>query len=169
MDSMIEFSFSDDIKFQRGRDNSFSDFMADSRMAPQYLATYSDNELRSSIKSLNPNELDLKLTAIIRLFCCLRSRDVFLTSYTERLSKRLLNKTLVSIEAEEMMISKLKVECGLNTVSKMTQMFKDLETSRHTISEFYKSNVDSNLVNGVEFVGEILTNGTWPMEESVTC
>jgi cullin 3 len=134
MDSMIEFSFANDIKFQRGRDNSFSDFMKDSRMTPQYLATYSDNELRSGLKGQNPNEVDLRLTAIIRLFCCLHNRDVFLKSYTECLSKRLLNKTLVSIEAEEMMISKLKVECGINTVSKMTQMFKDVETSRDTIA-----------------------------------
>lgn len=110
------------------------------------MATYSDNELKSGLKGLTNNEVELRLSAIIRLFCCLHSRDVFLKSYTEYLAKRLLNKSLVSIEAEEMMISKFKVECGINTVSKMTQMFKDIETSKTTQTEFNKYCNGSNMV-----------------------
>ena len=42
------------------------------------------------------------------------------------LASRLLNKTFLSQEAEEIMLSKLKVECGHNTTNKMSQMFTDL-------------------------------------------
>jgi len=41
-------------------------------------------------------------------------------AYVKHLSARLLNKTLLSMEAEEVMLQKLKVECGLNQVNKMT-------------------------------------------------
>lgn len=56
----------------------------------------------------------------MRLFCCLHGRDVFIKHYTKKLSIRLLNKTSISREAEEIMLNKLKVECGLNTVNKMS-------------------------------------------------
>ena len=35
-----------------------------------------------------------------------------------------------------MMIKKFKVECGFNIVSKMTQMFKDLEQSKELQANF---------------------------------
>ena len=43
---------------------------------------------------------------------------------------RLLNKISVSQEAEELMIKKISVECGINAVNKMTTMFKDIALSR---------------------------------------
>ena len=49
---------------------------------------------------------------MIRLFCCLNGRDMFLKSYEKELANRLLNKTSISNEYEEQMIQKLKVECG---------------------------------------------------------
>jgi len=99
----------------------------------------------------------------------LHSRDTYIKSYTDYLAKRLLNKTLVSIEAEETMIAKFKVECGINTVSKMTNMFKDIETGKNTQTEFIKYCNGSNMINGVEFSTELLTNGQWPLEDSVAC
>ena len=64
------------------------------------------------------------------------SRDHFIKKYEDLLAKRLLNKSSVSYEAEEMMIKKFKVECGFNIVSKMTQMFKDLEQSKELQANF---------------------------------
>jgi len=67
------------------------------------------------------------------------------------------------------MIAKFKVECGINTVSKMTNMFKDIETGKNTQTEFIKYCNGSNMINGVEFSTELLTNGQWPLEDSVAC
>ena len=51
---------------------------------------------------------------------------------------RLLNKTSVSQEAEELMIKKLSVECGINSVNKMTQMFKDIQLSKDMQVDYEK-------------------------------
>jgi len=166
---MIEYSFSNDMKFQKGRDDSFTNFMIKCKLLPQHMAVFSDNELKVGLKGLSNAQVEQRLTAIVRLFCCLHSRDTYIKAYTEYLAKRLLNKSLVSIEAEELMISKFKVECGINTVNKMTHMFKDIETSKNTQAEFIKYCNGSNIIQGVEFNTEILTNGQWPMEESITC
>jgi len=63
---------------------------------------------------------------MIGLFRCLHGRDVFMKSYEKELAKRLLNKTSLSTQNEELMIQKLKVECGASTVSKISQMMKDM-------------------------------------------
>lgn len=71
---------------------------------PHYIASYCDNELRKGLKGVSEAEVEAKLSAIIRLFCCLHGRDVFIKSYTKFLSSRLLNKTFLSKEAEELML-----------------------------------------------------------------
>ena len=52
---MIENSFDGHMKFQKWRDNSFTNFMQDCRMAPFFIATYSDNELKIGLKGLTNN------------------------------------------------------------------------------------------------------------------
>ena len=69
---------------------------------------------------MSNEETEARLDAIVRLFCCLHGRDVFIKQYEKFLSERLLNETSTSREAEESMLNKLKVECGLNTVNKMS-------------------------------------------------
>jgi len=87
---------------------------------PSFIANYTDKELKSGLKSVSNDEIDQRLSAIVRLFCCLHGRDLFIKSYQTFLMNRLLNKTSVSQEAEELMIKKLSVECGINSVNKMT-------------------------------------------------
>jgi hypothetical protein len=71
---------------------------------PAYMAHYSDMEMREGLKGVSNEQVDLRLTDVVRLFCCLHGRDVFIRCYSECLAKRLLNKTSVSQEAEEMML-----------------------------------------------------------------
>jgi len=75
---------------------------------------------------LTDDEIDKRLDAVVRLFCCLHGRDIFIASFTNLLAQRLLNKTSVSSQAEELMINKLQVECGHNTVNKIKTMFEDM-------------------------------------------
>ena len=75
---------------------------------------------------------------------------------------------MISQEAEELMLSKLKMELGINAVYKMTQMFKDIQLSRDMHTDFV-SNV-SNKEQGIEMQSVfILTNGNWPIEEKAPC
>ena len=105
-------------------------------MTPHYIAAYCDNEFRKGLKGLSEADTNSRLEAIIRLFCCLHGRDVFIRSYTKHLSSRLLNKTSVSQEAEELMLQKLKIECGHNTVNKLGSMFNDISISKMLMAEF---------------------------------
>jgi len=104
----------------------------------------------------------------VRLFCCLHGRDIFIKAYSENLAKRLLNKTSVSQEAEELMLQKFKVECGLNIVNNMTTMFKDMENSKIMQNEF-KAKYPTASLGGVEFQSEVLTTGNWPVESAIVC
>ncbi len=60
------------------------------------------------------------------------------------------------------MISKLKIECGFNTVSKLTRMFTDMELSKDVMKEFkdFKRGGVSN--SGIAIHADILTSGIWP-------
>ena len=78
--------------------------MNDFERTPQYIAIYMDNELKRGFKHLSEDEIERKIEAVIRLFCCLNGRDVFILSYTNLLANRLLNKTSVSDSAEQRMI-----------------------------------------------------------------
>lgn len=126
MDKMLDESFKNDMKFQKGRDTSFQNFMNQQSQTPIFIARYADKELTTGLKGASNEETEARLDAIVRLFCCLHGRDIFIKQYTKFLSNRLLNKTSISREAEESMLNKLKVECGLNTVNKMSQMFTDI-------------------------------------------
>lgn len=90
---------------------------------PHHIAFYCDNEQKKGLKQLSDTEIEKRLDAIVRLFCCLHGRDTFMASYTNLLALRLLNSTSVSNEAEELMIKKLQVECGHNTVNRIKTMF----------------------------------------------
>ena len=45
---------------------------------PQYIAFYMDNELKRGFKQLSEDEIERKIEAVIKLFCCLLGRDVFI-------------------------------------------------------------------------------------------
>ena len=108
-------------------------------LTPYYMANYCDFELTKGLKGVNEQETNARLDAIIRLFCCLHGRDVFIKAYTKNLANRLLNKTMVSQDAEQLMLQKLKVECGHNTVNKLASMFNDINLSKELTNDFLKT------------------------------
>ena len=130
MDQIISQAFNNDMRFQKARDVAFQNFMNEFDRTPQYIAFYMDKELKSGFKQLNEEEIERKIEAVIKLFCCLLGRDVFISAYSNLLANRLLNKTSVSDSAEQRMIQQLQVECGHNTVSKMKTMFADVLKSQ---------------------------------------
>jgi Cullin family len=147
MDTLVEKSFQNEIKFQKARDVSFQNFMNKQDKSPTYIAAFCNNEFVKGLKGVNDQaEINTRLDAIIRLFCCLHSRDIFITAYTNYLAIRLLNKTSLSKDAEELMLQKLKVECGHNTVNKLAQMFNDINISRDLMNEFRGTTIYKNML-----------------------
>ena len=66
------------------------------------------------------------------------------------------------------MLSKLKLELGINSVYKMTQMFKDIQLSKEMLVEFSAN--PNNLIKGFELQSvQVLTSGNWPIDEIPTC
>ena len=59
------------------------------------------------------------------------------------------------------MISKLKIECGFNTVSKLSRMFTDMEQSKEVMKN-YRGKDKEAIVDGVSVNTDILTAGIWP-------
>lgn len=109
---------------------AFQNFMNECDKTPHFIAFYTDNEFKKGLKSQSDDEIEKRLDAIVRLFCCLHGRDVFIARFTNLLAQRLLNKTSVSNEAEKVMVQKLQVECGHNTVNKIKTMFEDIIKSQ---------------------------------------
>ena len=111
---------------------------------------------------MSEEQIEDELDAIIRLFCCLHNRDTFVWAYSKYQAQRLLEKTSLNTEKEQSMISKLKIECGFNTVSKLTRMFTDMELSKDVMKEFkdFKRGGMSN--SGIAIHADILTSGIWP-------
>lgn len=57
--------------------------------------------MKKGLKQLSDSEIDKILSSIVRIFCCLHGRDVYVNAYTSFLCHRLLNKSSVSDYAEQ--------------------------------------------------------------------
>ena len=92
IDGLIADSFSNNLRFEKGRDNAFQNFMNANQQTPAFLANFTDNELKSGIQGMSNSDVEERLTQITRLFCCLHGRDIYVKAYQVHLSNRLLNK-----------------------------------------------------------------------------
>src|SRR4051794_4458130 len=70
------------------------------------------------------------------LFRYIHGKDVFQAFYKEDLAKRLLLGKSASVEAEKLMISKIKAECGAAFTNKLEGMFLDIERSKELMTNF---------------------------------
>jgi len=89
---------------------------------------------------MSDEQVNAKLDDIIKVFRLLYGNDTFLKQAESLLAKRMLNKTSLSHQYEEMMLQKLVVECGVQELTKMTQMMLDLELSGTINSDFQAHN-----------------------------
>jgi cullin 3 len=122
------------------------------------LAQYVDDLLKSN--SRFDNDLERQVDNLIGLFRYLSDKDVFEVFYKRLLSKRLLHAKGASDEAEKMVISKLKAECGYQFTSKLEGMFKDMAMTKDLMDGFKKH-------NQIMYV-QVLTMGFWPTETNAT-
>lgn len=81
-------------------------------MTPGYIAKHTHENLTKNFKGKDEGAVTAALEAIIGLFRLLHGRDAFIKQAEKLLADRLLNKLSISQEHEEMLLQKLKVECG---------------------------------------------------------
>lgn len=92
-------------------------------------------------------------------------KDIFEAFYKKDLAKRLLLAKSASQDAENSMISKLKMECGAAFTAKLEGMFKDIRLSQDLNISFKQhllNNQPSQTFNGDMNIN-ILTVGYWPL------
>jgi len=79
------------------------------------------------------------------------------------LARRLLESKTPNSDAEQLVIAKLKEECGFMFTTKLEVMFKDIAVSEQNRQVFDQSAVSRDLP--VELAVQILTHGNWPAEK----
>ena len=76
----------------------------------EYLANYLNQKFFTKQgEKLREDELESVLDKVIQLFTCLSEKDLFLDIYRNQLAKRLLQEKSEDKDAEQKMISKLKI------------------------------------------------------------
>ena len=130
--------FKTDAAFQRSRNRGLENVLNKNTRCAKYLAVYCDLQMKKELKGKSEEETNSFITKTIGLFAHLKDKDVFLDFYKQALSKRLLNKTSISNDAEDQMISKLKIECGQQSVQKLASMFTDMSLSDQLQEEYKK-------------------------------
>lgn len=134
--------------------------------AARNLCLYLDDLLKSKLRTVPEGEVEGELDKAVLLFRFVQDKDVFESFYKQLLAKRLLAgrcglvlplvctclraaplrwrsrthaRTLrrsVSDDAERLMVTKLKTECGYQFTSKLEGMFQDLRVSEDIQEKF---------------------------------
>lgn len=163
LDHMLEEAFNKNDEFAYALKEAFEYFVNVRQNVPaELLAKFIHYKLRTGKnKALSDEELESLLDKVMQIFRYINGKDVFEAFYRKDLAKRLLLGKSVSIDAEKLMISKLKAECGAGYTSKLEGMFKDIELSKDFMALFNQSK-DAALFKGVDPTVYILTTGYWP-------
>ena len=77
--------------------------------SPELLARFCDTLLKKSSKNPEEGELEETLKSVMIVFKYVEDKDVFQRFYSKMLAKRLIHDSSASEDAEESMITKLKV------------------------------------------------------------
>ena len=146
--------------------NAFESSLAKFQQSSLYLAKYIDLKMKKEIKTLKDQEISTLFDKIMDIFRLLPEKDEFEAYYRNNLSKRLLIGTGLNEEAEKLMISKLKIECGFQYTSKLETMMKDMAISDN-LNQLFKHFPYSNAIP-FNFKIKVLTSGNWANENQTT-
>ncbi|CAB07302.3 Cullin-2 [Caenorhabditis elegans] len=165
--------FMDDGEFSSGLDKALQGVVNSKEpgqsvpKASERLARYTDGLLKKSTKGLSETDLEAKLDSAIVIFRYIEDKDIFQKFYSKMLANRLIASTSISMDAEELMINKLKQACGYEFTSKLSRMFTDIGLSQELSNNFDKHIADIKTVQpDVKFVPTqtmILQAGSWPL------
>lgn len=108
-------------------------------------------------------QLAFMLEWVLDLFRFIQGKDVFEAFYKKDLARRLLMGRSASADAERMMITKLKTECGAGFTHNLEAMFKDVDLSREAVASF-KSRTGSSgaATSDIDLYVNILSQSAWP-------
>ena len=157
-DVLLDRAFGQNKLVQAAMTKSFSEFINQFLRSSEYLSLFFDENLKKGIKGKTETEVDALLDNGITLLRYVQDKDMFERYYKKHLSRRLLMKRTVSMDAERQMISKMKLEVGNTFTQRIEQMFRDMDLSAD-LTRSYKDHKKR-----AELDVNILTSTMWPLE-----
>jgi len=164
---VVKRDFSGHAQFQRALKDAFVEIV--NKSIGQYsnaelMSTYCDRILKVGVEKFSESQVEENLEKVVQLFSYLTDKDLFAEIYRNQLAKRLLNQRSRSEDAEKLMISKLKVQCGTQFTSKMEGMLSDLAVAAKQRQEFMHRMREQE--SPLDFSVQVLTTGFWPTYKS---
>ncbi|CCF58925.1 hypothetical protein KAFR_0F03290 [Kazachstania africana CBS 2517] len=143
-------------------DTIFSRYInTNKNQAIQFICFYLDSYLRMTQNKEDLEKAKNNLQDCTKLFKLLREKDAFENTYTQLLSKRLIQQRS-ALHMERFMVKQIKDNMGSFFTSKMEGMLRDMSTSIVLSKSFYKNFVNDK--EKIEFVPQVLTMTSWPFE-----
>ncbi|KAI9593415.1 Cullin [Syncephalis fuscata] len=175
--SLVQNAFPNDAGFMASLDKACGEFINRNKVcntgtskSPELLAKYCDTLLKKSAKNPEEGELEALLTNVMTIFKYVEDKDVFQKFYSRALSRRLINQTSASDDAEASMIAKLREACGFDFTSKLQRMFTDINLSKD-LNETFKDRLlqtrDASELS-VDFSVSVLGTSAWPLNPPAT-
>ena len=165
-DNLLAVSFQGDTILQTAITRSFSDFINGFERSSEYLSLFFDENMKKGIKGKTENEVDALLDQGIILLRYIQDKDMFERYYKKHLSRRLLMKKSISMDAERQMISKMKLTVGNTFTRRIENMFRDMGTSADLTSGYkqYVASLGDPDPKRAELEVNVLTSTMWPLE-----
>ena len=167
MDSMVQDAFSNHASFMQTRDRAFQSFMNDCMYVPSFLGEFVDMLMKQGLKGKEA-DMEKYIDEVFDLFKLIKQKDAFTARHQQLYSFRLLQNTSVSQDAEELLISRLKIELGAQYVSKLVQMGIDMKNSRE-LTESFKKLWHKGTIDGIDMGIKVLTTGLWSEQKNAIC
>ena len=165
-DNVLAEAFKSDQGLQTAFSRSFTDFINAFDRSSEYLSLFFDENMKKGIKGKTENEVDLLLDKGITLLRYIQDKDMFERYYKKHLSRRLLMKRSISMDAERQMISKMKMEVGNSFTQRIEAMFKDMAVSADLTTNYKRhvAELGDPDPKRAEIDVNVLTSTMWPLE-----
>lgn len=163
-DKIWKDSLDSDQVIQPALSRSFTESINMLPRCTEFISLFIDENMKKGLKNKSEAEVDETLDKAIVLLRYVTDRDMFERYYKKHLCKRLLMNKSVSLDHEQEMVRKMKVELGNSFVAKMEAMFKDVAISESLSGEYRNHVAASSSGKRVDLAISVLTSMTWPIE-----
>lgn len=165
-DKFLADAFAADQGLQTALARSFTDFVNDFERSSEYLSLFFDENMKKGIKGKTENEVDALLDRGITLLRYIQDKDMFERYYKKHLSKRLLMRRSVSMDAEFVFLTKMKLEVGNTFTQRIEAMFKDMAVSEDLSANYRKhvAQLGDPDPKRAEIDVNVLTSTMWPLD-----
>jgi len=131
--------------------------------APELLVRYCDALLKKSTKGVTEATLEERLSTIVIIFKFVEDKDAFQKHYQKFLCKRLMYDNTVSLDSEEMMVTKFKQTCGYDFTNKLSQMLRDVNVSQEHSAKLAAFLQERDVQLGHHMAIKVIQSGAWPI------